>query len=63
MTQVISLSAVLALLFLTTPGTATPFFFSTGDPDGKIATATRPESAGKFEIESAVLGWQRVRER
>ena len=31
---------------------ATPFFFSTGDPDGKIATASRPESAGKFEIES-----------
>jgi len=32
---------------------ATPFFFSTGNPDGKIATATRPEGAGKFEIESA----------
>jgi hypothetical protein len=31
----------------------TPFFFSTGNPDGKIATASRPESAGKFEIESA----------
>jgi hypothetical protein len=27
--------------------------FSTGNPDGLIATATRPESAGKFEIESA----------
>ena len=33
--------------------TAGPFFFSTGNPDGKIATATRPASAGKFEIESA----------
>ncbi len=32
---------------------ADPFFFSTGNPDGKIATASRPESAGKFEIESA----------
>jgi hypothetical protein len=31
----------------------TPFSFSTGTPDGKIATASRPESAGKFEIESA----------
>ena len=31
----------------------TPFVFSTGNPDGKIATASRPESAGKFEIESA----------
>ena len=32
---------------------ADSFVFSTGNPDGKIATATRPESAGKFEIESA----------
>src|SRR5260370_11348427 len=32
---------------------ADPFFFSTGNPDGKIATAARPESPGKFEIESA----------
>jgi PEP-CTERM motif len=31
----------------------TPFFFSTGNPDGKIATASRPASTGKFEIESA----------
>jgi hypothetical protein len=30
-----------------------PFFFSTGDTDGKIATASRPETGGKFEIESA----------
>jgi hypothetical protein len=35
------------------PAVADPFFFSTGDPDGKIATAARPESAGKFEIETA----------
>ena len=54
MTRAMSLSAaVLALLFLTSPVTAAPFFFSTGDTDGKMATATRPESAGKFEIESA----------
>ena len=32
---------------------ADPFFFSTGNPDGLIATASRPASAGKFEIESA----------
>jgi hypothetical protein len=31
----------------------TPFFFSTGNPDGKIATASRPAGTGKFEIESA----------
>ncbi|HEY2864399.1 MAG TPA: PEP-CTERM sorting domain-containing protein [Casimicrobiaceae bacterium] len=35
------------------PAFAGPFFFSTGNPDGKIATASRPESPGIFEIESA----------
>jgi hypothetical protein len=38
---------------LALPATADTTFFSTGAPDGKIATATRPESTGKFEIESA----------
>jgi PEP-CTERM motif len=47
------LIAVLALLLLTTPAAATPFTFSTGNPDGKMATASRPASTGKFEIESA----------
>jgi hypothetical protein len=32
---------------------ADSFFFSTGNPDGKMATASRPSSAGKIEIESA----------
>jgi PEP-CTERM motif len=31
----------------------TPFFFSTGDPDGKIATAARPDKGEPFEIEAA----------
>jgi hypothetical protein len=31
---------------------ADPFVFSTGNPDGLMATATRPESPGKFEIET-----------
>jgi hypothetical protein len=31
----------------------TPFFFSTGDPDGRMATASRPASAAGIEIESA----------
>ena len=35
------------------PAMADTTFFSTGDPDGKIATASRPDTAGKFEIESA----------
>jgi hypothetical protein len=30
-----------------------PFFFSTGDPDGKIATGSRPAGPGVLEIESA----------
>lgn len=35
------------------PAIAVPFFFSTGAPDGLIATGSRPASAGKIEIESA----------
>jgi len=45
-----------SLLALTALGvgtaTADPFSFSTGDPDGKMAAASRPSSAGKFEIEA-----------
>ena len=44
---------VTALLTWTGPAVAVPFFFSTGNTDGKIATASRPSSAGKVEIESA----------
>jgi hypothetical protein len=49
------ISGTVAVLGLLTaiPAGATPFTFSTGNPDGKIATAARPSSAGKFEIESA----------
>jgi hypothetical protein len=32
---------------------ATPFFFSTGSPDGQIATLSRTASAGKLETETA----------
>jgi hypothetical protein len=35
------------------PAAADSLLFSTGVPDGKIAIASRPESGGKFEIESA----------
>lgn len=42
---------ILAAL-LVAPAFADPFFFSTGNPDGKMAAATRPSSAGKFEIET-----------
>jgi PEP-CTERM motif len=52
-TTMASTYAVLIGLLTTMPAAATPFFFSTGDPDAKMATASRPSSAGKFEIESA----------
>ena len=44
--------SVIGLLFAF-PAAADTTFFSTGNPDGKIATASRPSTAGKFEIESA----------
>jgi hypothetical protein len=36
------------------PAVADPFFFSTGNPDGNMATASRPENlgTGQFEIET-----------
>ena len=45
------LSASLAILAVS-PVCADPFFFSTGNPDGLIATASRPDSPGRPEIES-----------
>ena len=42
-----------AILVSGAPALGGPFFFSTGDPDGLMATASRPSSAGKIEIESA----------
>src|SRR5215472_5146861 len=35
------------------PAGADPFVFSTGNPDGKIATLSRTASAGKLETETA----------
>src|SRR5512140_901190 len=44
----------LVLVLAVSPATAaTLFHFSTGNPDGKMATATRPEGGEAFEIESA----------
>jgi hypothetical protein len=40
-------------ILMVTPAAAQLYFFSTGEPDGKMATASRPSSAGKIEIESA----------
>jgi hypothetical protein len=46
-------AAIPVALLTALPASADPFFFSTGNVTNLIATATRPESAGKFEIESA----------
>jgi hypothetical protein len=49
------LAISIAVLGLATPAAATEqaFFFSTGNPDGKIATLSRTASPGKLETETA----------
>src|SRR5262245_13210674 len=47
------LSTVALVLGLAAPAVADPFLFTTGNPDGRMATASRPASAHKIEIESA----------
>lgn len=44
---------LMILVFPGTPAIADPFTFSTGTPNGLMATASRPTSSGKIEIESA----------
>jgi hypothetical protein len=46
-------AALIGLLPAAAAAAETPFFFNTGTPDGKIATATRPDTGAPFEIESA----------
>jgi hypothetical protein len=46
-----ALGALLAAVAL--PVSAAPFFFSTGTPDGLMASAIRPDAGGKIEIEAA----------
>src|SRR6185369_6844490 len=43
----------LGLLMLVSQAAATTFSFSTGEPDGKIATLSRPASPGKIQTETA----------
>jgi len=45
--------ALAAAALLITPAAADPFFFSTGNPDGLIATLSRTASPGKLETETA----------
>jgi hypothetical protein len=48
-----AIPALLLGLLPAIPAVATPFFFSTGNPDGLIATLSRTASAGKLETETA----------
>jgi PEP-CTERM motif len=48
-----AIPALLLGLLPAIPAAATPFFFSTGAPDGLIATLSRTASAGKLETETA----------
>ena len=50
--SVIISALAIAAITLTTPAKANPFFFSTGSPDGKIATLSRPAGIG-LETETA----------
>src|SRR5712672_1448224 len=43
----------LALILLAAQASAESFSFSTGSPDGKIATLARPASPGKLQTETA----------
>jgi hypothetical protein len=47
------LTALALVLMLGATASAADFFFTTGDPDGRLAAASRPESRHKIEIEAA----------
>src|SRR5262245_15952931 len=47
------LTALALVLMLGATASAANFSFTTGDPDGRMAAASRPESRGKIEIEAA----------
>jgi hypothetical protein len=51
-TKMIAIGAIAALM-LAAQAQATSFFFSTGDPDGKIATLSRPASTAGLQTETA----------
>src|SRR5438132_13957268 len=46
-------STLSALLLLAAQAPAASFSFSTGDPDGKIGTLSRPPSTGQIQTETA----------
>jgi hypothetical protein len=50
--RAVAVILTMVLLAWVRPASAVPFFFSTGDVDGKVGTASRPSSSGKIEIET-----------
>src|SRR5438552_3788657 len=48
-----TIASALGLLLLVSQASAASFAFSTGAPDGKIATLSRPASPGKIQTETA----------
>jgi hypothetical protein len=46
------IATVSVAIFIAMPAAADSFNLSTGNPDGLMAVATRPSTAGKFEIEA-----------
>jgi hypothetical protein len=50
--RALTVIVMVAILAWVGPVGATPFFFSSGSPDGLMATGSRPSSAGKIEIET-----------
>jgi hypothetical protein len=52
-TTIKTLAGAFATLLLVAQASADPFSFSSGEPDGKIATLSRPASPGKLQTETA----------
>ena len=48
-----AMAGLVALMATTATAAPIPFFFSTGDPDGKIGTLSRPAGPGLLETETA----------
>src|SRR5438874_1975238 len=46
-------ATLIAGVWLATPAWAAPFFFSTGNPDGRLGALSRRASLGKLETETA----------
>ena len=49
----LALVAFSAAVWLASPASAAPFFFSTGNPDGRLGALSQPPNGGKLETETA----------